>query len=234
MSMPTLSKNSFNSILDKMKELKQLARTVYRMSVTPQQEARYIAKIFLIGASEELESKYEAAIEKHNQKVGNSEHPDSGFDIYTPEEATDTLNERLREGFHSSPGDRVSVLTVKADMQVKVAMYRVVSHDGVDKQIPTGYYMYARSSISKTDLRLANSVGIIDSGYRGSLIGMFDVLPRAPGPTGDGPPRLEAGHRLLQICAPDLRPFVVERISDESGLGATARGAGGFGSTGSA
>ena len=36
--------------------------------------------------------------------------------------------------------------------------------------------MYPRSSLSKTMLRLANSVGIIDAGYRGHLIGMFDVI----------------------------------------------------------
>ena len=36
-----------------------------------------------------------------------------------------------------------------------------------DKNI--GYYLYPRSSISKTPLILANSVGIIDSGYRGNI-----------------------------------------------------------------
>ena len=44
------------------------------------------------------------------------------------------------------------------------------------KTFNTGYYMYPRSSLSKTKLRLANSVGIIDSGYRGNLIGMFDLI----------------------------------------------------------
>ena len=91
--------------------------------------------------------------------------------------------------------------------------------------------MYARSSISKTDLRLANNVGIIDSGYRGNLIGMFDVLARDACPA-DGAVRLISVHRLLQICAPGLEPFWIEYTSDESDLGATARGSGGFGSTG--
>jgi dUTPase len=44
------------------------------------------------------------------------------------------------------------------------------------KSFSTGYYMYPRSSLSKTKLRLANSVGIIDSGYCGFLIGMFDIF----------------------------------------------------------
>ena len=38
------------------------------------------------------------------------------------------------------------------------------------------YYLYPRSSVStKTPLRLANSVGIIDSGYRGNIKAVFDI-----------------------------------------------------------
>ena len=36
--------------------------------------------------------------------------------------------------------------------------------------------MYPRSSIYKTPLRLANNTGIIDSGYRGNLMGAFDNI----------------------------------------------------------
>ena len=38
-----------------------------------------------------------------------------------------------------------------------------------------GYYLYPRSSISKTPLRLANSVGIIDAGYRGNIMAKVGV-----------------------------------------------------------
>jgi dUTP pyrophosphatase len=87
---------------------------------------------------------------------------------------------------------------------------------------PTGYYSYPRSSISKTPLMLANSVGIIDSGYRGPIIGAFRnvshtyVVDRYTG--------------LLQICAPDLRPIIVELVG-ENFFDNTCRGDGGFGST---
>jgi dUTP pyrophosphatase len=40
----------------------------------------------------------------------------------------------------------------------------------------SSYYLYPRSSISSTPLIMANSVGIIDSGYRGNLMGVFDVI----------------------------------------------------------
>jgi dUTP pyrophosphatase len=105
------------------------------------------------------------------------------------------------------------------------------------KIFDTGYYMYPRSSLSKTKLRLANSVGIIDSGYRGNLIGMFDVVNIENNDTN----RLDAGadyfakvnDRLIQICAPGLVPIYVEIVDFIEDLGnKTERGSGGFGSTG--
>jgi hypothetical protein len=41
---------------------------------------------------------------------------------------------------------------------------------------PCGFYLYPRSSISKTRMRLANSLGIIDAGYRGDLIAAVDTI----------------------------------------------------------
>ena len=83
------------------------------------------------------------------------------------------------------------------------------------------YYLHCRSSISKTPLRLANSVGIIDAGYRGNLMAAVDN-------TGDAPYTIEAGQRLFQITGRYLEPIdltLVEELSDSE------RGAGGFGST---
>jgi dUTP pyrophosphatase len=95
--------------------------------------------------------------------------------------------------------------------------------------------MYPRSSLSKTQLRLANSTGIIDSGYRGHLMGMFDVVNVPPDQSDDR----EADYfgtkfdRYLQICAPGLVPILVEIVNNKQELGEeTARGNGGFGSTG--
>jgi len=97
----------------------------------------------------------------------------------------------------------------------------------------SGYYLYPRSSIVKTCMRLANSVGIIDSGYRGEIMAVVDknnsvndwktVLKRD----------CKQYDRLFQICAGDLQPFRVEIVESESELsGVTERGDGGFGSTG--
>ena len=42
------------------------------------------------------------------------------------------------------------------------------------------YYLYPRSSIIKTPLRMSNSVGIIDAGYRGNIIGCVDNIGDIP------------------------------------------------------
>ena len=94
-----------------------------------------------------------------------------------------------------------------------------------EKWASSGYYSYPRSSISKTPLMLANHVGIIDSGYRGPLIGAFRNI------ASQVPYVVEEYTRLLQICAPDLRPIIVELV-EESFFEETERGSGGFGSTG--
>jgi len=91
------------------------------------------------------------------------------------------------------------------------------------KEFPTGYYLYPRSSLSKTSLRLANSVGIIDSGYRGDIIGMFDCV--------HSDYVVKSLDRLVQICAPSLVPIFVEMMTSADELTVTTRGRGCFGST---
>jgi len=103
---------------------------------------------------------------------------------------------------------------------------------------PTGFYLYPRSSISKTRMRLANSVGIIDAGYRGDIIAAVDTI----GLFGSNDiwhiwketlSPIQKYDRYFQLCAPDLSAFLVHIVDTEAELGApTTRGAGGFGSTG--
>lgn len=87
---------------------------------------------------------------------------------------------------------------------------------------PTSYYIYPRSSISKTPLRLANCVGIIDQGYTGELMAYFDNIYEKDY-------KISKGERLLQICGPDLKPFSFKIVDN---LRKTSRGTKGFGSTG--
>ncbi len=87
-----------------------------------------------------------------------------------------------------------------------------------------GYFLYPRSSTgTKTPLRLANSIGIIDAGYRGNYIAAFDNIRTESF-------KVERLQRLVQICPPNLTyPLRVELVED---LEQTIRGTGGFGSTG--
>lgn len=82
-------------------------------------------------------------------------------------------------------------------------------------------------------MRLANSVGIIDAGYRGELISAVDTTgvygSHIWSATLDPIKKFD---RYFQICVPDLAPFAVQIVDSEDALGATERGAGGFGSTG--
>jgi dUTP pyrophosphatase len=93
---------------------------------------------------------------------------------------------------------------------------------------PCSYSLHARSStFDKYVIFLCNSVGIIDSGYRGYICGEFY---RPPG--FDGESYLEQNSRIVQLCSPTLAPILVEIVDKESDLGMSTRGTGGFGSTG--
>jgi dUTP pyrophosphatase len=91
------------------------------------------------------------------------------------------------------------------------------------------FTIYPRSSISKTPLMLANHTGIIDAGYRGSLIGAFRWLKSNTSTETEYV--VEKHTRLLQVCHPSLCPIFVV-IVDENDLTSSERGNGGFGSTG--
>ena len=85
------------------------------------------------------------------------------------------------------------------------------------------FLLMPRSSISKTPLRMANSIGLIDSGYRGELMAVVDNI-------SDTDYIVEKDSRLFQIVNSDLKSFSKVEYVDE--LSETSRGDGGFGSTG--
>ena len=84
------------------------------------------------------------------------------------------------------------------------------------------YYLFPRSSISKTPLRMANSIGLIDGGYRGEIMAVCDNI-KTEGYTA------QKGQRLFQLVATDSSAIEYELVEE---LEMTTRGTGGFGSTG--
>ena len=107
-------------------------------------------------------------------------------------------------------------LTQLVNLKVKAAAYTNTS-----SPIPCAYTLNVRSSIYKTKFRLANNVGIIDSGYRGNLMAAVDCW--------DTTQTMEKHNRYFQICMPTLEPFKIELVDS---LDTTKRGEGGHGSTG--
>ena len=84
------------------------------------------------------------------------------------------------------------------------------------------YFLIPRSSISKTPLRMCNSIGLIDAGYRGEIMAAVDNIKNETY-------QLDIGQRLFQLVAMDGSLISFELVSD---LSNSERGAGGFGSTG--
>lgn len=127
---------------------------------------------------------------------------DSGFNLVFPEDVTFTKGETRR---------------------VSLGVRGLMTHDGK----PTGYLLMPRSSIAKTPLRLANSVGLIDAGYRGDLQVALDARDDYT---------VRKGESLFQVVHPSLAPMSSGMTTDiEAAAGAawsSERGTGGFGSTG--
>ena len=131
---------------------------------------------------------------------GHFHDGDAGLDLYFPEDIT------------IGPKETKSI-----DLKIQCEAF---SDSENTKNV--SYYLHCRSSISKTPLRLANSVGIIDSGYRGNLMIVIDNI-------SDECYNIQKGQRLFQLVAIDGSAISFE-LTDA--LTETDRGEGGFGSTG--
>jgi len=192
-----------------------------------------ILKLFVDSEDNVLKNMYDSAMDKHNTKLENNQvHIDAGFDLFAPgnEGNEQTCYGNALRFFGTGWSDTSPVNKLDYNVCCSAKMF---TDSG--KNFNTGYYMYPRSSLSKTQLRLANSTGIIDAGYRGHLIGMFDVVNISKDESDDRDADYFGNKydRYLQICAPGLVPIVVQTVNSMEELGEeTSRGSGGFGSTG--
>tara|TARA_R100000152_G_C6772403_1_gene199282 strand:- start:1135 stop:1569 length:435 start_codon:yes stop_codon:yes gene_type:complete len=99
---------------------------------------------------------------------------------------------------------------------------------GLSVEIPDGYVglLFPRSSVSKTGLGLANSVGVIDSGYRGEIMLKYRFFRNLKIFAGNNPKVGDRVGQLMIIPHPKVEFIEVEELSNSD------RGTGGFGSTG--
>ena len=154
------------------------------------------------------ESKYKLNIKLNNAdtrifdyytKIVNHHNGDSGIDL---------INARSLEIFPLEIGT--------IDFQIQCEMIDLETDNLVS------YYLVPRSSISKTSLMMANSIGIIDAGYRGN------ILAKVRNMNLNDVQIVGRDDCLFQIVAPDLKPIklsIVDRLSN------TTRDSSGFGST---
>ena len=122
------------------------------------------------------------------------------------------------------------------DAGMDMVATKVIS-DGLDSitygtdiavEIPEGFVglVFPRSSIRKTNLQLSNSVGVIDSGYRGEIQATFKKIQGVSNQTLEN---YKVGDRIAQIM---IIPHPVIEFEEVEELSNTERGEGGFGSTG--
>lgn len=100
----------------------------------------------------------------------------------------------------------------------------LICKSGIAVEIPSGYVglLFPRSSISKTGLRLLNSVGVIDAGYRGEITAKFHIYDGRKG-------TYSTGDRFAQMI---IIPFPYIEFIESEELTETERADGGYGSTG--
>jgi dUTP pyrophosphatase len=161
-----------------------------------------------------MSAKYILKIQTDNEFLRNkyrervNVYGDAGVDLYCPKDIRIVNQDQ----------------SVKIDFEIRCQMVDVFS-DVID----FSYMLLPRSSIVKTPLRLANSIGIIDSGYRGNIMACVDNIDTLVEDEELEYYQIKQGDRLFQIVHPSLEGIKVELVDK---LPSSNRGTGGFGSTG--
>ena len=183
-----------------------------------------------------IKDNYIQNMNKHNSKVDQFLHLHRNASIFSKNIKNLDINQHCFDaGF-----DLFNVSDIDIDKHFIENNYNIV----IDHKITcamkfnnyyVSYYLYSRSSTAtKTPLRLANSVGIIDSGYRGTIKAAFD-FNLAYFNNNNNNYSIQSNSRYVQITPPDLSNFpmriiIVDDINELGGN--TSRGDLGFGSTG--
>lgn len=104
---------------------------------------------------------------------------------------------------------------------------QVVYGTGLAVEIPEGMVglVFPRSSIRNYDLEMTNSVGVIDSGYRGEVMVTFNVNHLDPSFAS----KYDVGERIAQLV---IVPVPLIQYTEVEELSETSRGTDGHGSTG--
>lgn len=137
------------------------------------------------------------------------------------------LDPRAKAPVYATAGAAAADLCAVLDAPLTLApLERALVPTGLAIELPAPdsvALVYARSGLSiKHGVCMANGVGVIDSDYRGELkVPMVNL--------GKEPYTIQPGERVAQLC---IAPVYTAAFVHAEELGGTARGEGGFGSTG--
>jgi len=207
------------------------------MDIIESKRPYYLLKMYIDSNDNELLNLYKESIDKHNSIIEQYFKGDgidncictddsidkvcfdAGIDLFCPHEIVASQQETHKIDHKVKTGMDFIYNDINNNNDILHSNFRVVH--------PVGYYLYPRSSTgTKTPLRLANSVGIIDSGYRGNIIAVFDNWKHDDY-------IVQQYQRIVQLCPPNLSyPIYVRIVETEEDLGLTTRGENGFGSSG--
>jgi len=149
----------------------------------------------------------------------NRSNENAGVDLYSVQDykLSSEFDER-----HNAPPKAVHLL----NLGTRARLVKVTpTDDYFNAEVDVHYWLLPRSSIYKSGIMMANSVGVIDASYRGTLMAPVKNLNEHTYPN------VSKGTRLFQIVAPDMSH--IREIKIVSSLPESSRGSGGFGSTGS-
>ena len=176
-----------------------------------EEERKKLIEFYMEKISEHEKSRY---VLDELKKPMKNQFRDSGFDLVVPLAKLSAISP---EGIYAYKPEQKKL----CNLRVQIAVYKIRDIYALE---PSPYYLYARSSIYKTNFCLANNVGIIDTGYRGNVCAALHNTK------SDSCSSVKMGTRMTQICMPGLCPNFHVRLVKK--LTPTERGTGGFGSTG--
>ena len=138
-----------------------------------------------------------------------------------------TLSSKAKEMYenhgHFHPGDAGLDLFVVKRQIIQPGHTSIIKLDIACENVELKpYFLMPRSSISKTPLRMCNSIGLIDAGYRGEIMAAVDNVKTVSY-------EIKTGERLFQLVALDGSKISFSLVDE---LTSSERGDGGFGSTG--
>jgi dUTP pyrophosphatase len=189
----------------------------------------YIEKLqqFEKGLSEENnEENFDLSMFSELDKLLSLLNEDTTKELYKDSNMLDVKIKKLHKDAtiptYSKDGDAGMDLTITE--LISDTTFNVTYGFGIAMEIPMGYVglVFPRSSVRNMDLILSNSVGVIDSGYRGEIQATFKK-------TQSLSMGYKVGERGAQII---IIPYPKIKFTEVNELSSTDRGTGGFGSTG--